>query len=112
MKRFLIILSLGVVSLAAWAVPADPRPMEYVQPNGDTLVIRLVGDEHFHFTTTEDGVLIAKNKKGYYCYAKWTEQQEDGKTYRVAKPTCRKARNAAKRSKCEEKWLRKVKGGK
>ena len=62
-----------MLSLTAWAVPADPRPMEYVQPNGDTLIVRLVGDERFHFTTTIDGVLIAKNDKGYYCYAKWTE---------------------------------------
>ena len=105
MKRFLIILSFGLLSLAAWAVPADPRPMEYVQPNGDTLIVRLVGDERFHFTTTIDGVLIAKNDKGYYCYAKWTELQEGGQTYRVAKPTCRKARNADKRSKCEQRWI-------
>ncbi|MBO7546625.1 MAG: hypothetical protein J6T19_07985 [Paludibacteraceae bacterium] len=105
MKKSLIILSLTLLSLAAWAVPANPRPMEYVQPNGDTIVIRLVGDEHFHFTTTVDGVLIAKNDKGYYCYAKWQEIKEDGQTYRVAKPTCRKARNAAKRSKCEQRWI-------
>ena len=107
MKRFLIILSFGLLSMAAWAVPADPRPMDVVQPNGDTLTIRLVGDERFHFTTTVDGFLIAKNDQGYYCYAKWTEEQEDGKAYFVAKPTSRKAHNADKRKKCEQRWVEK-----
>ena len=105
MKKILIILSFGLMAMAAWAVPANPRPMEYVQPNGDTIIIRLVGDEHFHFNTTVDGVLIAKNDKGYFCYAKWQEVKENGKTYRVAKPTTRKARNADKRSKCEQRWI-------
>ena len=49
MKKILSIVCFGLMAVAAWAVPADPRPMEYVQPNGDTLVIRLVGDEHFHY---------------------------------------------------------------
>lgn len=107
MKKLLFILSFGLLSLATWAVPANPRPMEYVQPNGDTIVIRLVGDEHFHYTTTVDGVLISKNDKGYFCYAKWQEIKENGQTYRVPKPTCRKARNADKRSKCEQRWVEK-----
>ena len=112
MKKIKGIVLTGLMSLlsaAAMAVPANPRPMPYVQPNGDTITIRLVGDERFHYTTTVDGILIAKNDKGYFCYAKWREVNEDGKTYRVAKPTCRKAKDAAKRSKCEQRWVEKQK---
>ena len=109
MKKITLIFSFALLALAAWAVPANPRPIPYVQPNGDTLMIRLVGDERFHYTTTVDGYLIAKNRKGYYCYAKWVERTEDGKTYRVAKPTCRKARNADKRTKCEQRRLERQK---
>ena len=112
MKKIRIIGITGLLSLlsaAALAVPANPRPMPYIQPNGDTITIRLVGDEHFHFTTTVDGVLIAKNDKGYFCYAKWKQVKEGDKTYRVAKPTCRKAKDAAKRSKCEQRWVEKQK---
>lgn len=108
MKKILSIVFFGLMAVAAWAVPANPRPMPYVQPNGDTLMIRLVGDERFHFTTTVDGYLIAKNEKGYYCYAKWTEQKaDDGKKYIVAKPTNRKAHNAEARKKCEQRWIEK-----
>ena len=107
MNKILSIVVFGLMAMAAWAVPANPRPMDYVQPNGDTLTIRLVGDERFHFTTTVDGFLIAKNDKGYYCYAKWTEQEEDGKKYFVPKATNRKAHNAEKRCKCEQRWVTK-----
>lgn len=74
-------------------VPAYPGVIEKVQPNGDTLHVRLVGDERKHWTTTEDGYKIALNKRGYYCYL------------RNEHLTCRKAHDAAHRSKCEEKWL-------
>lgn len=107
MNRIFITLAFGWIAVMMWAVPANPRPMDYVQPNGDTITIRLVGDEHFHFHTTVDGMLIAKDAKGYYCYAKWTEQEADGKRYWVAKPTGRKAHNADKRRKCEQRWVTK-----
>ena len=105
MKKVIGIVVLALMYVAAWAVPANPRPMDYVQPDGDTLTIRLVGDEHFHFHTTVDGMLIAKDAKGYFCYAKWTEGEADGKHYWVAKPTARKAHNADKRRKCEQRWV-------
>ena len=47
-------------------VPAAPHPMEYIQPNGDTIDIRLRGDENHHFHTTLDGYKIVKDKKGYF----------------------------------------------
>ena len=78
MKRFLILFSIIIVSATMMiaqpprrGVPATREPIEYVQPNGDTLVFRLFGDERYHYRTTLDGYLIKQNKKGYYCYAKY-----------------------------------------
>ncbi len=108
MKKGLIILAVscglwGVSALQAQqrrGVPATPHPIEVVQPNGDTLVIRLHGDEHKHWRTTEDGYLIAQNKRGAYCYAKY---DKSGNT----KVTCKKAHNKDERSKCEVRFLEK-----
>jgi hypothetical protein len=52
-------------------VPAYHGVIERVQPNGDTIYVRLHGDERNHWMTLEDGVtLVQENKKGYICYAK------------------------------------------
>ncbi len=80
-------------------IPASQQPVEFVQPNGDTLIIRLHGDEHHSWRTTEDGYLIFKNKRGVYCYAK----VKDG----ITKPTCRQAHNPNERTRCEQKWVEK-----
>lgn len=75
MKQFIILslcLILGMISLTAQPrrCPATPHPIRVTQPNGDTLMIRLHGDENYHFTTTLDGYRIVKSKKGYYMFAK------------------------------------------
>lgn len=115
MHRSLHILLLAIAALTAfemrsWAVPARPTPFEIIQPNGDTLVVRLHGDEHFHFYTTIDGLLIAKNDKDYYCYAVWKEYtDEDGKTRKKAVAKRKVAKNEAERSKYEQRWIRRHK---
>jgi hypothetical protein len=76
MKRLLFILALGggLVVMAQnkpARVPAYKGVIERVQPNGDTVYVRLHGDERQHWMTLEDGVtLVKENKKGYICYAK------------------------------------------
>lgn len=107
MKKIITLCILGLLtSAAALAVPANPRPFAYVQPNGDTLMIRLIGDEHFHFNTTIDGILVTKNAKDYYVYAQWESVKlDDGRERFIAKPTHRKARNADKRRRCEKRWV-------
>ncbi len=109
MKRILII----ILALSAWlfapeslqaqqrrGVPATPHPIEIVQPDGDTLMIRLRGDERMSWRTTLDGYLICQNEKGVYCYAK---KDKEGKT--VA--TRRQAHNADKRTCCEKRYVEK-----
>lgn len=106
MKKILTIAILCIVALSAWAVPADPRPHTYVQPNGDTLTVRLRGDEHFHFHTTLDGHLIKQAEDGYFYYATWHYVTDaKGKTWKTAVPTKVVAKNADKRDDKEVKWL-------
>ena len=71
MKNILLTLILFVgFSLTSSAVPADPTPIKVKQPDGTTLTVRLRGDEFFHFHETLDGVPLARNAKGGFCYAK------------------------------------------
>ena len=68
MKRLILILAIGCGLLAIAQkparVPARPGVIERVQPNGDTIRVRLHGDERQHWMTLEDGkTLVAENKK-------------------------------------------------
>lgn len=52
-------------------VPAYKGVIERIQPNGDTVHVRLHGDERMHWMTLEDGkTLVKENREGYICYAK------------------------------------------
>ena len=80
MKKTLIILAIGCSMLAiaqkSAKAPAYQGVIERVQPNGDTVYVRLHGDERMHWMTLEDGkTLVRENKKGYICYAK---KKKDG----------------------------------
>lgn len=95
MKRLILILAIGCGLLAIAQkparVPARPGVIERVQPNGDTIRVRLYGDERQHWMTLEDGkTLVAENKKGYICYAK---KKKNGQII----PTCKKVRNKKKK---------------
>ena len=76
MRNLLLILAIGCGLLAVAQqkparVPAYRGVIERVQPNGDTVYIRLHGDERRHWMTLEDGkTLVKEDKKGYICYAK------------------------------------------
>ena len=102
----IILAAAALFSLAAGAqvqkqnVPAAPFPIQVIQPNGDTLTIRLHGDERFHYATTLDNYTIMQNKKGYYCYAYFTHKGD----LTLSK---KKAHNAEKRTEKEMKFLEK-----
>ena len=77
MKQLFIILSVVCMASGVLAqqkparVPAYKGVIERVQPNGDTIYVRLHGDERYHWMTLADGeTLVKENKKGYICYAK------------------------------------------
>ena len=81
-------------------VPAYRGIIERVQPNGDTLRTYLRGDEHRHWMMTEDGWQIKESKRGWLKYAKTNRKGE-------VVISCRRARNAEDRSKCQQRWLEK-----
>lgn len=111
MKKLLfILLALAAATLGAQAqrparVPAYPGVIERIQPNGDTLHVFLRGDEHWHFMMTVDGWEVKEKDNGKICYCKLKPRTINGEKKQVAVPTCRKAHDAAKRSKCEQRWL-------
>ena len=70
MKRFLLLLMLGLLCAYAQAIPADPTPIQVTQPDGSKLTLMLHGDEFVHYTTTIDGYTVLKNGAGAYTYAR------------------------------------------
>lgn len=105
MKKLLILLAVVAFTFTTQAqtvqkrgVPATPYPIEVIQPNGDTLTIRLHGDEHYHFRTTLDNYAIMQNKKGYYCYAYYSHKGQ-------LIVSSKKAHNEEKRTKKEIQFL-------
>ena len=107
MKAIRVIIGLVVlmISMSAMAqkaprnVPAIRTPIERVQPDGDTLVILLRGDEWHHWMMTTDGWLVREDNKGVICYM----QKDKRETAVLSK---RQAHNADKRGCCEKKWLK------
>ena len=47
------------------AVPADPRPRVWVQPDGSRLTVQLVGDEFIHYYVTADGGQYRETSDGW-----------------------------------------------
>ena len=85
-----------------WAVfcmaePADYEPFFLKQPDGTTLLARLVGDEHFSVLETADGYILQKDALGYYAYA-----DETGKSSGIY------ARDPNSRSSSELQFLAKL----
>lgn len=70
MKKTLLLLAMGILSLVSQAVPADPTPSKVTQPDGTTLTVVLHGDEFLNYLTTSDGYTVVENKAGYFTYAR------------------------------------------
>lgn len=66
---FLLFFMLLTIPQKALAIKASPHPISITQPDGQSITVRLNGDEFHHFHTTEDGYLIRKNAKGYFVYS-------------------------------------------
>lgn len=98
--RYLLAASLlAGASGAAWAIKANPKPVTVRQPDGTTLVIRVHGDENFHYITTADGFLIQRDKDGFFKYV----QTDAAKGTRSI--TARRATNANVRPADESQFV-------
>lgn len=65
LKNLILAMAMGC-SLMAFAVPARRDLRTVTQPDGTTLTIKTIGDEHFHVTMTADGVPLVKDGGSYY----------------------------------------------
>lgn len=65
-KKIFALLTLLTIGVAAWAAKSVGKPFTVQQSDGTTLTIRLLGDEHFNWYQTTDGVLLLRQDKGYY----------------------------------------------
>lgn len=53
------------VSVLAKAVPANPKPIVYIQPDGTQVVLTLTGDEHAHLYLDASGQAVEIGDDGY-----------------------------------------------
>ena len=69
MKRILLTLAAVMMcGAAAMAVPAKPVPFTHVQSDGSTVTLVMRGGEFNHSLMTMDGLTVARNANGDYCY--------------------------------------------
>lgn len=94
-KRLLFATLLGAAFHEAGAIGAFPRPIVMRQPDGTTLLVRLHGDENFHYATTADGFLIGRGADGYFRYVDY-DFASGRKTL-----TAQRAHNASERTAAE-----------
>lgn len=62
-------VSVFFLRMEVYAISAFPYPQKMIQPDGTSLIIKLHGDEWFHWITTEDGYRIVRNQVGIFEYA-------------------------------------------
>jgi hypothetical protein len=101
----LVLVSGCTVAQEVQTVPAYPGPIKVVQPDGDTLRVRLYGDESSHFMTTEDGYYLVENDQGFYVYDQ-TGKEKKGVPSKVV------AHNHEERLEKEKEFLKQFKPGK
>jgi len=76
MKKISLLFVLFFISCSIlFAVPAIPHPVTLTQPNGDTLTVRIKGDERINWYESMDGYTLLFNQAGYLSYA---QLDEDG----------------------------------
>ena len=72
-KSFILLACMFIPATLLYAVPAYPYPITYTQPNGDTLTIRIKGDEKIHWHESLDEFTLFLNQEGYLTYAQLDE---------------------------------------
>ena len=92
---FALVVAIGAV--CSMAEPASNETFYLQQPDGSSVEVRLVGDEHFHVYETADGYILQKDALGYYAYA--NESGESSGIY---------ARNEQERSSSDAQFLAKL----
>ncbi len=67
MKKILLSITFALMGIVSgFAAKAYPGIVTVTQSDGTELNVRIYGDEHFNWLTTEDGVLLVKEGNNYY----------------------------------------------
>ena len=65
-KTLATLISVLLIGAAAYAIPAWPGKLRYIQPDGSVITIQKHGDEFHHWTTDPSGQIVELNKDGFY----------------------------------------------
>lgn len=100
MKKILFSMAFALMGIInGFAAKAYPGIVTVTQSDGTELNVRIYGDEHFNWLTTEDGVLLVKEGNNYYI--------AETTSYGTLKATNYIAHNANKRLPAEIKAIKK-----
>lgn len=67
MKKILLSITFALMGIVSgFAAKAYPGIVTVTQSDGTELNVRIYGDEHFNWLTTEDGVLLVQEGNNYY----------------------------------------------
>ena len=100
MKKILLSIAFALVGIASgFAAKAYSGIITVTQSDGTELNVRMYGDEHFNWLTTEDGVLLVQEGNNYYI--------AETTSYGTLKATSFIAHNANKRLPAEIKAIKK-----
>lgn len=103
-KLILSALAAFGLATAAYAVPAMPGLRPFMQPDGSTVTVQLVGDEHGHYYLSDDNYPLLEDASGRLCYA---EIAADG----LVKPSSVQARNSVYRTQAERDLMLRADAG-
>ena len=100
MKKILLSITFALMGITSgFAAKAYPGIVTVTQSDGTELNVRIYGDEHFNWITTEDGVLLVQEGNNYYI--------AETTSYGTLKATNYIAHNANKRVPAEIKAIKK-----
>ncbi len=100
MKKILLSIAFALMGIASgFAAKAYSGIITVTQSDGTELNVRIYGDEHFNWLTTEDGVLLVQEGNNYYI--------AETTSYGTLKATNYIAHNANKRLPAEIKAIKK-----
>lgn len=100
MKKILLSITFALMGIVSgFAAKAYPGIVTVTQSDGTELNVRMYGDEHFNWLTTEDGVLLVQEGNNYYI--------AETTSYGTLKATNYIAHNANKRLPAEIKAIKK-----
>lgn len=66
MKKYFYLASSLLLSMSAWAVPARPGWVTKIQPDGQSITLRLVGDEFCHYWVDADNREVRQTADGFW----------------------------------------------